>query len=103
MSAFDIIQAVVIALVVAYSLLVSARKLAPEPTRRLLGACAARLDRPVHGPILRRIGRWLQPAEARSGGCGSGDGCGTCGGCAPPPEIHESAPVPVHFHPRHRS
>lgn len=103
MSTFDIVQAVVIALVVAYSLLVSARKLAPEATRRLLGACASRLDRPVHGALVRRIGRWLQPAEARAGGCGTGDGCGTCGGCAAPPEIRDEAPVPVHFHPRPRS
>jgi len=103
MSAFDIIQALVLALVVAYSLVVSLRKLAPEATRRLLGRCAARLDRPSHGRVLRRVGRWLQPAEAKSGGCGSGDGCGTCGGCAPQPEIRDAAPVPVHFHPRRHS
>ncbi len=103
MNAFDLLQALVLAVVVGYSLVVVVRKLAPEFSRRLLGRWSARLDRPVHGRVLRRIGRALQPREARSGGCGSGDGCGTCGACASPPRVEADAPMPLHVRPRKRS
>jgi hypothetical protein len=32
-------------------------------------------------PIAHRLAHWLQPAEAKAGSCGSGDGCSACGGC----------------------
>ncbi|KGI78041.1 DUF6587 family protein [Oleiagrimonas soli] len=100
---FEIVQSLVLGALLLYSVAFAARKLAPEITRRALGRMSAALDRPERGRLLRRIGRWLQPAEARSGGCGSGDGCGTCGGCAPAPHIEASAPMPLHIRPRKHS
>ena len=83
MSGFALIQAVVIGVVVAFSAWQVFRKLLPQTSRRLLAGVSTTLDRPGRSAATRRLGRWLRPAEAKSGGCGSGDGCSSCSGCAP--------------------
>ena len=99
MNAFDIVQAVVLALVLLASLLAAFRKLLPQTARHLQARVSAALDRPSRASAVRRLGGWLQPAEAKGVSCGSGDGCSSCGGCAP-----ASAPcaqaAPLHFRPR---
>lgn len=100
MIAFDVLQAAIIAAVLGYSAWTAFRKLMPELSRRLLGRLSARLDRPAHGVAVRRVGRWLQPAEAKSGGCGSGDGCGSCNGCAPAPTLQDPHIYPLQVRPR---
>ncbi|MCX7513460.1 DUF6587 family protein [Frateuria hangzhouensis] len=98
MTTFAIIQAVVLALVLLASLLAAFRKLLPQTAKRMQSRLSAALDRPARGAIVRRLGRWLQPAEAKSGGCGSGDGCNSCGGCAPVSPMSDA--VPLKFRPR---
>ncbi len=100
MSSFALIQAVVIGLVVAFSTWQAFRKLLPQTSRRLLARVSAALDRPARSVVARRLGRWLQPTEAKSGGCGSGDGCSSCGGCAPAKPAADAAEQPLHFRPR---
>jgi hypothetical protein len=97
-NAFDAVQAGVLALVLLASLIAAFRKLLPQTARRVQSRLAAALDRPGRSSRTRRLGRRLQPAEARSGGCGSGDGCSSCGGCAPVPRHAE--PMPLEFRPR---
>ena len=97
MSAFDLVQAVVLTLVLLASLLAAFRKLLPQTARRVQARMSAAWDRPGRTSPVRRVGRWLQPAQAKSGGCGSGDGCSSCGGCAPVPR---APPVPLHFRQR---
>ena len=101
MSAFAIIQALVIGVIVALSAWQALRKLLPGTSKRMHSALARRLDRPGRAAAVRALGRWLQPAEAKSGGCGTGDGCSTCGGCAPAKPVAEAVePQPLHFRER---
>jgi hypothetical protein len=101
MSGFALIQAVVIGAVVAISAWHAFRKLLPQTSRRVLAAFVAGLDRPGRSKPLRRLGRWLQPAETRGGGCGSSsDGCGTCSGCAPTKPSAGTEAQPLAFRPR---
>jgi hypothetical protein len=101
MNAFAVAQAVVLTLVLLASLLAAFRKLLPQTAKRVQARVSAALDRPGRAATVRRLGRWLQPGEAKSGGCGSGDGCSGCGGCAPAPVPRETA-MPLHFRPRGR-
>jgi len=96
-SAFAIVQAVVLMLVLLASLLAAFRKLLPQTAKRAQARLSSALDRPGRREAVRRFGRWLQPAEAKSGGCGSGDGCSSCGGCAPAPTTPAQ---PLHFRQR---
>jgi len=100
-SAFAIMQAVVLTLALLASLLAAFRKLLPRAAKRVQARLSAALERPGRAGTLRRLGRWLQPGEAKSGGCGSGDGCSSCGGCAPAPAPREQA-VPLHFRAHNR-
>ncbi|MGN2245655.1 DUF6587 family protein [Frateuria sp. GZRR35] len=100
MSTFAIVQAVVLTLVLLASLLAAFRKLLPQTAKRMQARLSAALDRPGRAAALRRAGSWLQPVDAKSGGCGSGEGCSSCGGCAPTPVAQQS--VPLHFRPRGR-
>ncbi len=106
MTAFAVIQAMVIGIVVALSAWQVWRKMLPLTSRRVQSAVARWLDRPGRHAVMRTLGRWCQPAEARSGGCGTGDGCSTCGGCAPVKPSTEQAmeadcePQPLHFRQR---
>lgn len=103
MSTFAIVQAVVITAVVLFSAVQAFRKLAPKTAKRLQSRMSAALDQPGRSARLRRFGAWLQPADAKAGACGSGDGCSSCSGCAPvAPGLTTSEPdvQPLNFHPR---
>ena len=101
MSAFAIVQAVVLTLVLLASVLAAFRKLLPQTAKRTQARVSAALDRPGHAAAVRRLGGWLQPGQAKSGGCGSGDGCSSCGGCAPAASPDQPA-IPLQFRPRQR-
>jgi hypothetical protein len=95
----QIIQAIVIGMIVAICSVMAFRRLLPGLSQRMQVAMARSLSEPKRSAALRVVGRWLQPAEAKSGGCGTGDGCGGCGGCG----SSTSAPVdaqPLVFHPK---
>ncbi|SFN14452.1 DUF6587 family protein [Dokdonella immobilis] len=76
-----LMQDLIVTTIVTLSVGVAARRLLPAQFRRLQAGLAHALGQPRRGRLLRAIGHWLQPAEARNGGCGSGLGCGSCGGC----------------------
>ncbi|UGB37261.1 DUF6587 family protein [Frateuria soli] len=98
MNTFAIVQAAVLTLVLLASLLAAFRKLLPRTAKRVQARLSAWMDQTGRAPSTRRLGRWLQPSEAKSGGCGSGDGCSSCGGCAPAPVPVE--PLPLRFRAR---
>lgn len=103
MTDFAVIQAVIITAVVGFSAWQVFRKLMPKTSKRVLARLSAVLEQPRHGVVAHRLARWLQPSEAKSGGCGSGDGCSACGSCAPPPAVSvtpRNDVQPLHFRPR---
>lgn len=102
MTRFEIVQAAVLTLVLLASLLAAFRKLLPQTARRVQARLSAALDRPGGAAPLRRLGGWLQPAEAKGGACGSGGGCSSCGGCAPAAAPREPSAMPLHIRPRGR-
>ncbi|GAA0686077.1 hypothetical protein FHW84_001510 [Dyella sp. SG562] len=100
MTAFAIVQAVIIGALVLCSALYAFRKLLPGLSTRWLAAASASLNKPWRKPWLRALGRRLQPAQA-TGNCG--DGCGTCGSCGPtPPSAARPEAQPLEFRPRQR-
>lgn len=80
MSTPALVQAIVIALIVAWSALFAARRLLPVSSRRAQAKLAGWLDRPALPRWLRSSARRMQPKSTRGGSCASG--CSTCGGCA---------------------
>lgn len=111
MSGGLLIQYVVLGLIVAASLLVVFRKLAPQLTSRWLAAVSIRLSR-SDSPLLKALARRLQPKQG-TGDCS--DGCSTCGACGPKPPAsalphgaeadptrRAVEPMPLHFRPRGR-
>lgn len=100
MTLFAIVQGLILTVVVGFSAWQAWRKLMPRSSKRLLGRLSAALGQPARGALAHRLARWLQPSEAKSGGCGSGDGCNACGGCAPPHSpspASPSEPMPLEF------
>ena len=71
-----LMQYVVVALVVAASVVVVMRKQFPGATRRLRIALALPMLRKDSPDMLRKIGRWIAPEPAASG-----KDCGGCNGC----------------------
>jgi hypothetical protein len=93
-SAFAVVQTVVLAGVLVASAWVAFRKLMPATSKRLLARLSAALESPQRGPFAHRLAHWLQPAEAKAGSCGSGDGCSACGGCgSAAPPVAEKQPL----------
>lgn len=80
MSTPALVQAIVIALVVAWSGLFAVRRLLPASSRRVQAKLAACLDRPALPHWLRNAARRMQPKSTGGASCASG--CSTCGGCA---------------------
>lgn len=101
MSAFAIVQALVLAGVLVTSAWVAFRKLMPATSKRLLARLSAALESPQRGALAHRLARWLRPTEAKAGVCGSGDGCNACGGCGStaPPSVQRQ---PLEFKSRSR-
>lgn len=77
MSAFLLLQYVVIALAVLVSVVVVAKKQFPNATRRLRIACALPLVREGKPGWLRALGRRIAP-PARLTGAGACGGCDSC-------------------------
>lgn len=90
MSAFDIVQTVIIALIVVISAYVAFRKLLPKTSTRIMARVSASLNRDGRSGAIRSIGRRVQPAAA-TGSCG--DGCGSCGSCGPTPPKTDAQPL----------
>lgn len=86
---FTVVQALVLTGVLLVALWVAFGKLAPKLRFRWQGRLAMRLLAPGHGAFSRWLGRHLQPALAQAGGCGTGNGCSSCSGCAPAPRQNE--------------
>ncbi|MFC5740734.1 DUF6587 family protein [Dyella tabacisoli] len=98
MTAFGLVQGLLIGLLVSGSALYAFRKLLPGISVRWLAQASASLNKPWRSSWLRRMGRWLQPKQA-TGSCG--DGCGTCGTCGPAPAAQHDV-QPLTFRPRNR-
>ena len=97
MTPFLVIQAIVIGVAVAASLVYAFRRLMPATSQRWQGALASSLSASSRPATLRAIGKRLQP-QAAAGGCDSG--CGTCAtGCSPTSAADEQ---PLQFHERSR-
>ena len=77
----QVLQSILVALIVLVSAVVGARHVAPGPFRLLQSSLSRILGRQQRSGWLRALGRWMQPLEAKQGGCGSGLGCASCGGC----------------------
>ena len=94
MKTYAILQAVIIALIVAWSAWYASRRLLPTASRRAQARFANWVERPTHAGWLRRLGHAAQPVQTASGGCGS-SGCSTCGACAPVAPV-EAQPLVFH-------
>ncbi|MFA7321630.1 MAG: DUF6587 family protein [Dokdonella sp.] len=75
------LQTLLVAVIVSTSAVLAMRHVAPGPFRLCQSSIARLLGQSRRSAVLRAIGHWLQPLEARQGGCGSGLGCSSCGGC----------------------
>ncbi len=76
MDAGLLVQYVLVALLVAASVMVVMRKQFPGATRRLRIAMALPLLREGSPALMKRIGRWIAPAPVAGG-----KDCGGCNGC----------------------
>jgi hypothetical protein len=92
MKTYAIVQAFVIASIVAWSAWYAARRLLPTASRRAQAGMAAWLERPEHAAWLKRLGHSMQPVQTSSGGCGT-SGCSTCGACTPVAPAVDAQPL----------
>lgn len=100
MSAPALVQAVVIALIVAWSALFALRRLLPNTARRAQARLAETIARSSAPAWLRaRAERW-QPRSTSGGSCA--DGCSSCGGCAAAAAKPVVEAQPLVFKPRTR-
>lgn len=77
-----LVQGLVVALVVAWSVLFAAHRLLPVTSRRVQARFARAFDRPALPHWLRQAARRLEPSSTSGGSCASGNSCSSCGGCA---------------------
>lgn len=99
MKAYAVMQALVIALIVAWSAGYALRRLLPTASRRVQARVATWLEQSTGSTSLRQWAHALQPVQRQSGGCGS-SGCSTCGACAPASNTSVADAQPLIFHPR---
>ena len=90
-----LMQNLIVTTIVTLSVGMAARRLLPAQFRRLQAGLAHALGQPRRGRLLRAVGHWLQPAEARNGGCGNGLGCGSCGGCGTSASPGDAIPLVI--------
>jgi hypothetical protein len=96
---YAIFQFVVIAAIVAWSLGFAARRMFPRACRAMQAKLAKRLAASSNA-MLQMLGAKFTPKQVTSGaGCGNGEGCSSCGTCAPS-TTHASDVHPLVFHPR---
>ena len=95
----SMLQTLLVALIVSVSAILAARHVAPGPFRLLQTSLARALSRSQQSAILRGLGLWMQPAEAKKGSCGSGLGCASCAGCGTSPALPGDA-IPLKIKPR---
>jgi hypothetical protein len=93
-----LIQTLVIALVVGWSLLSAAHRLLPVATRRAQARIADAFARPSLPAWLRGFAARLQPKSTAGASCG--DGCSACGGCAVADAKPAVEALPLVFKPR---
>lgn len=86
-SLYDVLQNVIIAIILAMSVLHVTRKLAPNWMYRHQAALAESLSLSSRSILLRRLGKFVQPSTTSGGGCGSG--CNTCASCDSNPNKEE--------------
>lgn len=101
MSKSLLIQYIVLGLIVAISVLVLFRKLAPQLSSRWLAAVSIRLSR-SDSRFVKALGHRVQPKQG-TGDCG--DGCSTCGSCGPKKPVvapEDTQPMPLRFRQRSR-
>lgn len=89
MSAYNLLQDVIIGAIVFFSALYVLRKLMPKWMRARQQALATVLVQAQRPYLLRRLGTFLMPGESSGGGCGSG--CSTCSTCESNPEAESEA------------
>lgn len=99
MKAYALMQALIIALVVAWSTAYALRRLLPTASRRAQARVSTWLEESTGSASLRRWAHALQPVQTQSGGCGS-SGCSTCGACAPASTAPAATAQPLVFQPR---
>ena len=78
---YTIFETLIIAAIVAFSVVQLFRTLFPNTARAWSGALAVALRREASPPILRHVGVMLTPKDTGDAGCGSG-GCNSCKSCS---------------------
>jgi len=78
---YAIFEVIVIAAIVAFSVVQLVRTLFPKSVRAWSGQLAVALRREASPPMLRHVGVWLTPKDVTDSGCGSG-GCTSCKSCS---------------------
>jgi len=97
---YAVFEAIVISLVLAWSLWFALRKFFPRAYRGALAQLASRLVQSSRASV-HALGERLMPLQVESGGgCDSGGGCSTCGTCASTAPSPDNVTHPLIFHPR---
>lgn len=78
---YGLIQATILTVVIAFSLVQLARKVMPQTVHALQARTARTLRHAAVPAVLRAVGERLQPAEVPAKGCGDTGGCGSCNMC----------------------
>ena len=92
----QLLQTLLLVLILLVSAVAALRYLLPNLFRRMQTGIAGVLSSPQRHRVVRQWGYWMQPEEAKRGGCGSGLGCGSCNGCGSDP-VNPSAAIPLKF------
>ena len=98
MSAPMLVQTLLIAGAVVWSVLFAAKRFLPVASRRVQARVLDALDRRSSPAWLRELARRSQPQSTTGGSCG--DGCSACGGCAAAAAKPGVEPQPLAFRPR---